>query len=139
MKPLLVGARDYYAACLFRLEETRGHLLNEKEYETLRQETLAELSATTRKPVFAICAVSIALLASSAGVLSLISGHGHPAVLLGISIATMISALTAATLLRKAAQEKATTDRLEMLDSLREHRLVTDVEFSQLRERLKAA
>ncbi len=139
MKPLLVGARDYYSACLFRLEETRGHILNEREYETLRKETLAELAATTRKHVFAICAVFIALLASSAGVLSLISRNEHLGVLLGISIATVIFALTAATLLRKAAQEKTTADRLEMLDSLREHRLVTDVEFSQLRERLKAA
>jgi hypothetical protein len=139
MKPLLVGSRDYYSACLFRLEETRGHLLSEAEYAALRKETLDELAAATRKPVFAICAASIALLSSAAGLISLATGSAHPSVIFVLGVCTLAFATITAGLLRKVSKEKSSTERLEMLESLREHRLVSDGEFTELRQQLKAA
>jgi hypothetical protein len=139
MKPLLVGSRDYYSACLFRLEETRGHILSEQEYSELRKQTLDELAVQTGKPVFALAATVIAAFSGVAGVISLLSGNANPALLFGLSLATLGAGIVAALMLRKTAGAKSADERLAMLASLREHRLVTEVEFSTISERLKAA
>ena len=137
MKPLLIGERDYYSARLFRLEESRGHILSEQEYAALRRETLDELAAAARRPAFTVCAVCVALLGCAAGIGSILSVSA--AVLLGIAICSSISGIVAAWLVRGTSIKKSASDRLEMLASLREHKLVTDVEFSTLRERLQEA
>ena len=137
MKPLLIGERDYYSACLFRLEESRGHILNEQEYTALRRETLDELAVAAQRPAFTVCAICVALLGCAAGVGTLFSISA--AVLLGIAICSLLSGMFAAWMVRKKAIKKSASVRLEMLASLREHKLVTDVEFSTLRERLQDA
>ena len=139
MKPLFIGSRDYYSACLFRLEETRGHILSEQEYAALRRETLDELGAATRSLAFTISAASIALLGSAAGVVSALTGSAYAALLLGIGGCSLFFGLLTAWLARKTSVKKSASERLEMLASLHEHKLVTDVEFSTLRERLKEA
>lgn len=139
MKPLLVGSRDYYTACLFRLEETRGHILSEEEYSALRRETLDELGVETRKPAFAIAAAVIAVFGGITGVISLLSAAANPLVLLVSCLVTLAAGVVAATLLRKTKSNRTVEERLEMLESLREHRLVTEVEFSRISDRLKAA
>lgn len=139
MKPLLAGNRDYYSACLFRLEETRGHILSEQEYSALRKETLDELAVETRKPVFAIAAAVVAVFGGLAGVVSLVSAKANPLALMASSLVTLVAGASAAFLLRKTPRQKTAAERLEMLESLREHRLVTEVEFSTICDRLKAA
>ncbi len=139
MKPLLIGQRDYYTACLFRLEETRGHILSEQEYAALRRETLDELAAATRRPAFAICAAFVALLGGATGTVSLTTGSIHAGLLLEVGMCSLVFGLLAAGLVSRASAERSAAERLEMLASLREHKLVTDMEFSSLRERLQEA
>lgn len=139
MKPLLIGSRDYYTACLFRLEETRGHLLSEQEYMTLRRETLDELAVATRRPAFAISAAFVALFGCVLGLVSMLTGSVHAPLLLGIGGCSVFFGLLTAWLVRTTSVGKSASERLEMLASLHEHRLVTDVEFSTLRERLEEA
>ena len=139
MKPLLIGPRDYYTACLFRLEETRGYLLSEQEYAALRRETLDELAAATRRPAFAVCAAFVALLGGATGVVSIATGSIHARLLLGVGICSLVFGVLTAWLVYRASAERSAAERLEMLASLREHKLVTDAEFSTLRERLQEA
>jgi hypothetical protein len=139
MKPLLVGSRDYYTACLFRLEETRGHILNEQEYSELRKETLDELTEKTRKPAFAVASGSIALLGFFAAGASLLSEKAHPALLPVLGLISAAMGIFALHMVRDSKRIRTPEERMEMLESLREHSLVTEVEFSTICEKLKAA
>lgn len=134
MKPLFVGVCDQYAASLHHLEETRGHLLNEDEYQILRKELLDELATVQRRPLGVAAATAIALAGCLAGILALQFARQNPVMLYAASI---VALLCGAVLIAQSQQRDSGQKlRLAMLHSAREHMLVSDEEFARVRSRL---
>lgn len=129
----------YFAACLHRLEETRGYVLSEAEYRALRHETLEELATVTRKPASLAPGIPVVIIGIACAALILIAPGLHPLWLSTLAAGTMICTAKIHARLRRSAAAPVWTadDRLEALDALRESRLVTAEEFSRLYERIE--
>ena len=137
MKPLFVGEQDYYAACLHRLEETRGHLLNEDEYSAVRKELLEELATCTSRRGHVLVKTAAALAGCIAGLMALLFVSNHPALL---CVASLMALACGGILVAMSNRKDADPGmRLAMLDSAREHRLVSDEEFARVHSRLAKA
>lgn len=134
MKPLFVGVCDQYAASLHHLEETRGHLLNEDEYQMLRKELLDELATVERRPLGVAAATAIALAGCLSWILALQFAKQNPAMLYGASIVALLCG--AVLIIQSQQRDPGQKLRLAMLHSAREHKLVNDEEFARVRSRL---
>ena len=129
----------YFAACLHRLEETRGYVLSEAEYRALRHETLEELATIARKPATFAPAIPAVILGIACAALILVAPAVNPLWLAGLAAGTMMCAAKINARLRRRTGAPVWTaeERLEALDALRESRLVTAEEFSRLSERIE--
>ncbi len=139
MKKLLLLPHDYFAACLHRLEETRGHILSEDEYRALRQETLNELATIVRRPATTAAGIATAVLGILSGAVIMAFPNTNPLWLAALAAGTAICAAVFAAKIRRRKQAPAWSaeQRLIMLDALLDRRLVTAEEFSRLSERIE--
>jgi hypothetical protein len=139
MKPFVLGSQDYYTASLRQLEETRGHLFTEEEYRALRKETLDELATVGRRSIAGVATVGTVLLACVVGGVALVAGVSGPLFMWLASAGVFACGAIGVGLRAWRQRESVFTlhERLQMLHSLREHRLVTFEEFRELQHRLE--